>query len=76
MEILVIILSIFLAIFLIVAIVLGILLIKLSVQIRRVADKAETTASHVQSFAANVTKFGSPMLIVKMVADQIKKVKK
>lgn len=76
MEILVIILSIFLAIFLIIAIVLGVLLIKLSLQIRRVADKAESTASQVQSFAANVTKFSSPMLIAKMVADQLKKVRK
>ena len=76
MEILVVILSIFLALFLIIAIVLGVLLIKLSVQIRRVADRAESTASHMQTFAANVTKFSSPMLIAKLVAEQFKKGKK
>ncbi len=76
MEILVIILSIFLALFLVIAIVLGVLLIKLSIQIRKVADKAESTAGNLQAFAANVSKFSSPMLIAKLVASQFKKSKK
>ena len=76
MEILVIILSIFLAIFLVIAIVLGVLLIKLSVQIRRVADRAESTAANLQGFAANITKFTSPALITKLIVSQFKKSKK
>lgn len=73
MEILVIILSIFLALFLLAGIILAVLLIRITQQIKRVTNSAEKTADTLQSFASNVTKVGSPMLIAKMVADQVKK---
>lgn len=76
MEILVIILSSFLAIFLLIAIVLGIILIRVSLQIRKVADKAESAATNIQGIVSNVGKFSSPMLIAKLVADQFKRSKK
>lgn len=76
MEILVIILSIFLAIFLLAGIILAILLIKISRQIKRVTNSAEKTANTLQGFASNISKVGSPMLVAKLVAEQLKKYQK
>ncbi len=76
MEILVIILSIFLAFFLLAGIILAVLLIRITRQIKRVTNTAEKTAISLESFASNVNKVGSPMLIAKMVADQFKKYQK
>ncbi|MBP9667742.1 hypothetical protein KBD87_02965 [Candidatus Saccharibacteria bacterium] len=76
MEILVTILSIFLAVFLLAGIILAILLIRITRQIRRVTTTAEKTALSLQGFASNVTKFSSPMLIAKFVAEQVKKYQK
>ncbi|MFZ1812534.1 MAG: hypothetical protein WAU02_03390 [Candidatus Saccharimonadales bacterium] len=72
-EILVIILSVVLAVFLILSIVLTVLLIKVTKQIRLVADNARTASEHVANIAGNAAKFSSPALIGKFVFDQVKK---
>ncbi len=75
-EILVIILSVFLALFLILAIVLTIILIRVTKQIRAVADNARVTSEHIANITGNAAKFSSPALIGKFVFDQIKKFRK
>ena len=75
-EILVIILSVFLAIFLILSIVLTVLLIKVTRQIKTVTSNAQSAVDHINEAAKNVSKFSSPVIIGKMVADQFKKFKK
>ena len=66
-EILVIILSIFLAIFLIVGIVLFVYLIKLTKQIRSVAQSAEKAAGDIESIVSRVAKVTSPMFLAEIV---------
>jgi len=75
-QILVIILSIFLAIFLLLGIVLAILLIRLTQQIRSVTSSAQRTVGSIEALVANVSKFSSPALLIKMLAGQAKKFKK
>lgn len=76
MQILVIILSSFLALFLLLAIALTIMLIKLTSQIKQVASTAQNAAEHLSSFAANASKFTSPVVLGKLIYNQIKKFKK
>lgn len=76
MQILVIILSSFLALFLLLAIALTIMVIKLTAQIRQVAATAQDVANHLNSFATNATKFTSPVVLGKLIYNQIKKFKK
>ncbi len=75
-EILVIILSVFLALFLLLGIILTVLLIRVTKQIRQVANKADNVVGHVNQFAMNATKFSSPALIGKFVFDQVRKMKR
>lgn len=76
MQILVIILSSFLALFLLLAIALTVMVIKLTAQIRQVAATAQSVAEHVNSLAANATKFTSPVVLGKLIYNQIKKFRK
>lgn len=75
MQILVIILSAFLALFLLLAIILTVLFIKVTAQIKKVTTAAQSTAEHINSLAANVTKVTSPAIVAKLVLDQLKKVR-
>ena len=76
MEILVIILSIFLAVFLLIGIILAILLVKVTQQIKRVTNVAESTALNFQKISMNVSKVTSPLLLMKMIKTQVKKATK
>lgn len=76
MQILVIILSVFLAIFLLLGIILIVLLIKVTQHIRKVTQTAQSAAEHLNSFAANATKFTTPAVIGRMLYRQFKKFKK
>lgn len=73
---LVIILSITLTVFLIVAIILGIYLIKLSAEMRRIAQSAQLTVDTVGKAAQDVIKLASPVIIAKTVAEFVKKLRK
>lgn len=75
-QVLVIILSIFLALFLLLGIVLTILLIRLTQQIKSVTNSAQRTANDIEGMVHNVSKFSSPALVIKTLADQAKKLKK
>lgn len=73
--ILVIVLSVVLAIFLLLAIVLTILLIKITKQIKDVTSSAQRTTHMLESAAANVSRFTTPLMIVKAFKGQFKKSK-
>ncbi|MCB9820152.1 hypothetical protein H6796_02545 [Candidatus Nomurabacteria bacterium] len=75
-EILVIILSIFLAIFLIVGIVIGVLLVKVSLQLKRITDKAEKTASSIETATSKFTQYTSAAAIGSILVKQLNRVKK
>lgn len=72
-EILVIILSVFLAIFLIVGIILGIYLIRLSAEIRRVAEAAQKTVDNIETAVSGVAKLVSPAFIAGLFAKAFNK---
>lgn len=72
-EILVIILSVFLAIFLVVAIILGIYLIRLSAEIRRIAESAQKTVDHIESAVNGASRLISPMFVADLIGRYIKK---
>jgi hypothetical protein len=72
-EILVIILSVVLSIFLIVAIILGIYLIKLTAEIRRLAQTAQNTVSHIDNAVVGVSRITSPIFVAEMINRYIKK---
>lgn len=76
MQILVIILSVFLAIFLLLAIILTVMLIKVTAQIRKVAATAQNAADNIGHFAANASKFSSPLVLGKFIFDLVKKFRK
>lgn len=73
MQILVIILSVFLAIFLVLGIILTIQLIKVTKQIRTIADSTKSAVDKVNNFAASAARLTSPALIASLVGGQIKK---
>lgn len=75
-QVLVIILSIFLALFLLLGIILTILLIRLTQQIKSVTASAQRTANDIEGLVANITKFSSPSLAMKLFMKQAKKLKK
>lgn len=75
-EILVIILSVFLALFLLLAIILTVILIRVSRQIKTIAQSTQVTVDHIQGIASNAAKFSSPALIGKFVFDQVRKFRK
>jgi len=72
-EILVIILSVFLALFLLLAIILTVLLIKVTKQIKKVTSTAQNATDSINSIAANISRYSSPMLVGKMIMQQFKK---
>lgn len=72
-EILVIILSVVLSIFLIVAITLGVYLIKLTAEIRRLAQTAQNTVSHIDNAVVGVSRITSPIFVAEMINRYIKK---
>jgi hypothetical protein len=75
-QILVIILGIFLALFLLLGIILVALLIKVTNQIKAVTSTAQRTADSIEGVVANITKFSSPLFLVKMATKQFKKATK
>lgn len=75
-EILVVILSIVLAVFLILAIVLTTMLIKVTKEIKKVADSAGRTAHSIESVVAGFTKVTSSAFLVKLITKQFHKFKK
>ena len=76
MQILVIILSVTLAVFLILAIILTIMLIRVTMQIKRVTNTAETAVEKLGEVAASASKFATPMALGKMIFGKFKKSKK
>ena len=72
-EILVIIVSSVLVLFLIVAIILGIYLLKLTIEIRRLAKSASDTVSHIDRAVVGVTKITSPMFAAEVIGRYFKK---
>lgn len=75
-QILVIILAVTLAIFLILSIVLVIMLIRVTQQIRAVADSAQRTASGIETAVSNFSRFASPLMLFKFLKKQAGKVSK
>jgi predicted PurR-regulated permease PerM len=74
-EVLVIVLAVVLAIFLVLAIVLAILMIRITRQIKKITGTAERTVANLENATHNVTKFGSPLLIGRMLAKQFSQIK-
>lgn len=72
-QILVIILSIFLAIFLLLGITLAVMLIRVTKQIRQIADSAQHTVDNIESVVAGVTKVTSPVFLLGLLTKQFKK---
>ncbi|MDB5161537.1 MAG: hypothetical protein JWM52_45 [Candidatus Saccharibacteria bacterium] len=72
-EVLVIILSIVLVLFLIAGIILLIYLIRLSAEIRRIAQSAQKTVDHIENAVAGATKIASPMFVAELIGRYIKK---
>lgn len=75
-SILVIILSVVLVLFLVTAIVLMVALIKLSRQIRLVAEDVEVTTSKMRQLTENIAKITSPIIIGKALIGLFKNNKK
>jgi len=74
-QILVIILSVFLAIFLVLGIVLTALIIKLTKQIKSIADNAGTAVRNVAKTATNVSHATDPVYASRFVSKFISKLK-
>ncbi|OYX40839.1 hypothetical protein B7Y94_06065 [Candidatus Saccharibacteria bacterium 32-49-12] len=72
-EILVIIVSVVLSIFLIVGIILAIYLIRLSAEIRRIAQSTQQTVSSLGDAVQGVIKMTSPVILAKTVGQFVKK---
>jgi uncharacterized protein YoxC len=72
-EVLVIILAVVLSVFLIVGIILTIYLIRLSAEIRRIAESAQKTVDHIESAVSGVSRIASPMFVAELVGRYIKK---
>lgn len=72
-EILVIILAVVLSVFLIVGIILVIYLIRLSAEIRKIAQSAAHAVDSVESAVAGVTRLTSPLFVAELVSRYIKK---
>ena len=72
-EILVIVLAVFLALFLVVGIILGIYLIRLSAEIRKVAEAAQKTVGNIEHAVSGVAKLVSPAFVAGLFAKAINK---
>ncbi len=75
-EILVIILSGFLALFLLIAIILGALMIRVTLQIKKVATTAERAANNMEAIAGNVSNIASKAFLGKLFLKVVKRAKK
>lgn len=75
-QILVIILSVLLAIFLLLAIVLTVVVIKLTREIKTVADGAKTTVQHFAAAATNVRNVTDPIYVGRFIGKFFEKLKK
>lgn len=75
-EVLVIILAVVLAVFLVLAIVLVVLMIKITKQIKSVTQTAERTAMNLEHATQNMSTFSSPVMVGKIIARQIAKLKR
>ena len=72
-EVLVIILAVVLSVFLIVGIILIIYLIRLSAEIRRIAQSAQKTVDHIEETVGDISRFASPIFIGQIIGKYIKK---
>ncbi len=72
-EVLVIILSIVLSIFLIVGVVLLIYLIRLSAEIRKIAQSAQKTVDHIETAVSGASRMLSPIFVADLIARFVKK---
>ena len=75
-TVLIIVLSVVLICFFVTAIILSIELIKVTKQLRSIADDVEVTTSKMRQFTANVAKISSPILIGKALVNLFKGKKK
>jgi len=75
-ELLVIILAVVLCVFLIVGIILGIYLVRLSAEIRRIAQSAQNAVSSVESVVTSAARLTSPMVVAEIIGRYIKKFSK
>jgi len=72
-QILVVILAIVLAIFLILAIALVVVLLKITKQIKSIAATAERTVQQFEKSATNISKFSSPMMLLRLAKSKLNK---
>lgn len=72
-EVLVIILAIVLSVFLIVGIVLLVYLIRISAEIRRIAQSAQKTVDHIESTVSGVSRVLSPVFVADLIGRLINK---
>lgn len=72
-EVLVIILAVVLSVFLIVGIILGIYLVRLTAEIRRIAQSAEKAVNSVESVVTGAARFTSPLFFAEIIGKYIKK---
>ncbi len=75
-QVLVIILSVFLTIFLLLGIMLAVMLIKVTRQIKIVTNSAQRTAQHVEGVVMGFAKITSPLLLLRTIMKQVKRIKK
>lgn len=75
MQILVIILSVFLAVFLVLAIILTIQLLRITSQIKTIANTTQSAVERINSFAGSAAKLISPAFLAQVVMDQVNKYK-
>jgi uncharacterized protein YoxC len=72
-EILVIILAVVLSVFLIVGIILVIYLIRLSAEIRKIAESAQKTVDHIEGAVDDISRFASPIFFGQIIGKYIRK---
>jgi hypothetical protein len=72
-EILVIILAVVLSVFLIVGIILVIYLIRLSAEIRRIAQSAQKTVDHIEGAVGDISRVASPIFVGQLLGRYIRK---
>lgn len=72
-EVLVIILAIVLSVFLIVGIILVIYLIRVSAEIRRIAQSAQKTVDHIETTVGDISRMASPIFLGQLLGKYIRK---
>lgn len=76
LQVLVIVLSVFLALFLLAAIILTVLLIKVTLEIKKVAKTAQFAADSLSSMVTDASRLLSPAMLGKFIYNQIRKFRK